>query len=336
MHGRMGFDALLSFDLLGAGGVAWRIGQHLAIPAAGWATGDDVRVPASSPYGRVVRRAMQRLDLVFYQSRELLDKGAALLSVAPDGMARERHRVLPRGIPTPPALHRSETRKRVRAEWGVTDDQLVILSIGRMTREKGVFELLDAIARVVPRDARAICLLLGSLPAFDESAAIRKKLDATPRLRERVRLLPACAPEHVWDCLCGADLFAFTSYREGMPNSLLEAMAMGVPAVAFAIPSVLELDGGQGAVLTVPPFDASLLAEAIVRLLNSPTERGQFGEQGKARILARYMVKDNMATALESLARLRAHGLPPCSSPLSPPSSPSPSRGEGIISGQHS
>ncbi|MGH8056580.1 MAG: hypothetical protein ACREOH_05010, partial [Candidatus Entotheonellia bacterium] len=190
MHGRMGFDALLSFDLLGAGGVAWRIGQHLGIPAAGWATGDDVRVPASSPYGRVVRRAMQRLDLVFYQSRELLDKGAALLGVTPDGIACERHRILPRGIPTPPALHRSETRKRVRAEWGVTDDQLVILSIGRMTREKGVFELLDAIARVVPRDARAICLLLGSLPAFDESAAIRKKLDATPRLRERVRLLP--------------------------------------------------------------------------------------------------------------------------------------------------
>ncbi|MGH8055646.1 MAG: glycosyltransferase family 4 protein, partial [Candidatus Entotheonellia bacterium] len=126
-----------------------------------------------------------------------------------------------------------------------------------------------------------------------------------------VRLLPACAPEHIWDCLCGADLFAFTSYREGMPNSLLEAMAMGVPAVAFAIPSVLELDGGQGAVLTVPPFDASLLAEAILRLLNSPAERGQLGEQGKARILERYMVKDNMATALESLARLRA--LPPCS-----------------------
>jgi glycosyltransferase involved in cell wall biosynthesis len=37
-------------------------------------------------------------------------------------------------------------------------------------------------------------------------------------------------------------MFAFTSHHEGMPNSLLEAMAMGVPAIAFAIPPVVELE----------------------------------------------------------------------------------------------
>ena len=54
MHRRAGFDAILSFDLLGTGGLAWRLGRELGIPAAGYATGDDVTVPPASTWGRRV------------------------------------------------------------------------------------------------------------------------------------------------------------------------------------------------------------------------------------------------------------------------------------------
>jgi hypothetical protein len=78
MHCRTRFDAIISFDLMGAGGVAWRLGRDLNIPASGWATGGDIRVPASSSHGRAVIRTLQNLDLVFYQSHELLEIAAGL------------------------------------------------------------------------------------------------------------------------------------------------------------------------------------------------------------------------------------------------------------------
>ncbi len=302
LHQEVHFDAILSFDLGDTGGLAWRIGRDLGIPAAGWACGEDVRFPRSSPLGRVVRRAIERLDIVFYQSRELLECGASLLGVLPSNMAPDRHIVLPRGIPEPPLPHWAEVRKRVRASWDVTDDQIIVLFTGRIVRAKGIGELLEALSLAVTRDPRVIGVIVGSNPAFDETITVQEKLDQTPIFRERIRFLPACRPDRIWEYLCGADIFAFPSHREGISNSLLEAMIMEIPAVTFAIPSSLEVDAGTGALVMVPPFDSTLFAEQILRLAASPQIRTQLGKRGSARVRERFLVKKNMAEALQWLA----------------------------------
>src|SRR5262245_49327391 len=71
LQSRIGFDAIVSFDLLQAGGLAWRLARDVGIPASGWACGSDLRQPKGSALERVVLRAIARLDLIFYQSREL-------------------------------------------------------------------------------------------------------------------------------------------------------------------------------------------------------------------------------------------------------------------------
>jgi teichuronic acid biosynthesis glycosyltransferase TuaC len=308
MHRRTRFNAILSFDLAGAGGLAWRTGHDLGIPASGWATGSDVRFPAASSYGKAVKRTIEHLDIVYYQSHELLDKAASLLDISSRHMSSDRHIVLPRGIPTPPSLPRSVTRSRIRAALGMTQEEIFVLSSGRICQAKGIFELLEAVTLAAARNSRVSCVLVGSLPAFDETAAVQRKLEKTPGLKERVQLLPACSSEKVWEYLCAADIFAFTSHHEGMPNSLLEAMAMGLPAVAFAIPPVVELEAGTGALVTVPPFNSARFAEVIVRLAASLTERVRMGEKAKALIRERYMVKNNMAIALERLAQVKGDG----------------------------
>jgi teichuronic acid biosynthesis glycosyltransferase TuaC len=304
MHRRVQFDAIVSFDLVGSGGMAWRIGRDLRIPASGWATGDDVRFPASSSHGRVLLRAIEHLDVVFYQSHELLGEAANLLGISPAQMSHDRHVVLSRGIPAPPFLPRAEVRHRMREMWGVTNEQVAVLYVGRVVREKGMFELLDAISLAAAQDPRITCIIVGSKPAFDETTAVQKKLDQTPALRERVRLLPACSPDKVWEYLCAADIFAFPSYKDGMPNSLLEAMAMGVPTVAFAIPPVLEIEAGTGGVVVVPPFDSALFSQAMLRLATSSADRVRVGEKGKAEVMDRFMVRKNMAKALLRLTQV--------------------------------
>jgi glycosyltransferase involved in cell wall biosynthesis len=249
-----------------------------------------------------VIRAINRLDIIFYQSAELLEKAAGLLGMSKEQMSRDRHVVLPHGIPTPPLLAKSETRNRVRRELEIKEEQILVLSIGRVYREKGIFELINAVSLAASQDPRIYCVIVGSDPAFDETLAVRQKLAELPGIGQRMRLLPACSPDQVWEYLCAADIFAFTSYQEGMPNSLLEAMAMGVPAVAFAIPSVVELEAGTGAVLLVPPFNPMLFAEALARLAASAADRARIGKKGRAQVMARFMNRKNMASAIERLA----------------------------------
>jgi glycosyltransferase involved in cell wall biosynthesis len=310
-NGDIRLDAILSFDLLGAGGIAWRAGRDLGIPACGWATGEDVRVPRSSAKGRAVMRALENLDIVFYQSQELFDKAADLLGLTPGEMSADRHTVLPRGILDPPALPREKTRERARAELGIRDDQVLVISIGRIFREKGIFDLLDGLSLALVKNPSIACRVVGSIPAFDETAAVERRLDADPNLKGRVKLLPACSTDKIWEYLSAADIFAFTSHKEGMPNSLLEAMAMGVPAVVFAIPPVLELEAGTGALVAVPPFNSALFSEAILRLAVSEQERYRLGEAGRTQVMDRYMLRKNMAVALERLAASIGHAKSP-------------------------
>jgi len=300
-HKHVNFDAILSFDLLAAGGLAWRIARDLRIPASGWATGSDVRVPRSSSFGRSVIRTLKRLDFVFYQSQELREKAAALLRIAPEEMSGERHLVLPRGIPEPPLLDSDKIRKEIRTELKIPTDAVLVLNVGRISRDKGIFELIDAISLAARHDPRIVFVVVGSSPVFDQSAEAHRKLQDSPELRDRVRLLPACPPSKVWKYLCAADIFAFTSHREGMPNSLLEAMVMGVPAVAFAIPPVQEIEAGRKNLVLVPLLDSVALAREINRLAASPIMRADIGARGKREVLNRFLVQNSMAVALKKM-----------------------------------
>jgi teichuronic acid biosynthesis glycosyltransferase TuaC len=316
MHRCTRFDAIMSFDLVGAGGIAWRLARDLRIPASGWATGGDVRVNPSSPHGRVVIRALRNLDLVFYQSYELLEKAAGFLGTSAEKLLGPRHVVLPRGIVPPPQVCKTQARNRVRAKWGVKADEIVALYLGRISCQKGLLELLEAFALAASVESRLRAVLLGSRPAFDDTAHINNKLSTIPWVKDRVMLLPECAPDDVWENFCAADLFTFPSHNEGMPNSLLEAMAMGLPAIAFGIPAIRELEMATGAPVVVPPFDCGRFAEAILRLASSSDERARIGNVGKELVLDRFMVFKNMAEALrlvlpefgDSSRNLESHG----------------------------
>jgi teichuronic acid biosynthesis glycosyltransferase TuaC len=301
LHRRMRFDALLAFDTNGVGGLAWRLGRTLGLPTGGWATAN---VPASPSYEKSVARALQHLDVVFYQSQNLLDKAARLLGVDQSTLPAARHFVLPRGIPAPPCLPTAHIRQQIRQAWGIPERQVLVLSIGRIYRSKGVFELIDAIALAVAKNPNISCVLVGAMPALDETDKVYKTLEEMPELRRHITLIPACPPEKVWEYLCAADLFAFTSHEEGMPNSLLEALAMGVSSVAFAIPPVVEIAAGGEGVLLVPPQDVAGLAEALVHLAAAPDERARRGAFGKNQVLERFMVHKNTAIALDRLTEV--------------------------------
>jgi hypothetical protein len=82
-------------------------------------------------YGRVVVQTLRRLDLVCYQSAELVAKAAEILGTSPAYLASTRHIVLPRGVLSPPALPRQQMRRQILQELGLTDAHVIVGSLGR-------------------------------------------------------------------------------------------------------------------------------------------------------------------------------------------------------------
>jgi len=304
LHRRVGFDAILSFDLAGAGGLAWRLGRTLAIPACGWATGSDMRWHGRSPIGRSVRTSLDNLDLVFYQSAELKALGAELLGTSSDNLSQRRHIVQARGVAEPDAIPGEEARRAIRSELGLSDNRIVVLYVGRIVRQKGLFDLLDVFGSCMKAHQNLVLLLVGSRPGYDETAELQARIDANSALSERVRILPGCASSKVWDYFSAADIFAFPSFKEGMPNSLLEAMLGSLPAVAFGIPSVKEISRFGKAPIEVPPYDFEAFAEALLMLAEDAALRREVGECGRAIAREHFSIDRSMRSVVHRIEGL--------------------------------
>lgn len=177
--------------------------------------------------------------------------------------------------------------QKVRAELGISPQALVIGIVGRLVREKGYIEFLQAAETLQPRFPEVYYLIVGERLASDHDAQIDTELElAKVRLGSRLKL--AGMREDVPDLLSAMDIFCLPSYREGMPRTIIEAMMMGKPVVATNIRGsreevVLEQTG-----LLVPTRNAFALTHAFARLLQSAQLRVRMGQAGRARALALY------------------------------------------------
>jgi glycosyltransferase involved in cell wall biosynthesis len=104
--------------------------------------------------------------------------------------------------------------------------------------------------------------------------------------------------------LPGIDVFALSSFSEGLPMAMLEAMSAGVPVVSTAVGDIPEVirDGHSGRL--VPSGDVAAMADAFARLREAPAVAAQLGAAGRATVLATYS-RDAMVDAY-----CRAYGLP--------------------------
>lgn len=172
-------------------------------------------------------------------------------------------------------------RERVRSDLGLANDDVVVITVARLVREKGLLDLADA-ALLLADDPRIHVLVVGSaLPSdrSDVSEALREHRVAA-RLGGRWRLLGARAD--INDLLKAADVFVLPSYREGLPRSIIEAMATGLPIVATDIPACRELvqPGANG--LIVPVDDARAISSALATLASDRVLRERYGARSRA------------------------------------------------------
>lgn len=298
LHKTHNFDAILSFNLLSGAGLAWRLGEQLNLPSAGWGFGTDVRVPHESHAGHSLRESLQRLDLIFYQSSELRDCG---LSYVKDATPTEisKHVVLSHGIP-PIEPADDQVGERIRERHGIPKDAVLALFLSRVVKDKGIFELVEAFELAQQKCENLWCLAVGESPGYDDSEKLRDEIQ-NRNLTERFKLIGACDPSEVRDFHSAADIFVFPSHNEGMPNALLEAMALGTPSIAFEIPPIMDIQNHGESLTIVPLGDAKALGASLIELASSLEHRDEMASKAKSVVGEHFDVKTNMKSAIEML-----------------------------------
>lgn len=231
-----------------------------------------------------------RLAAAFVRTTLGLADVIVVLSVA-ERDAFRRFGVAPRVLSFPNGIdcRHYVTLSRERA---TPDPTLRLLYLGRMVREKGLYELLEAL-EVARGRGIAVRLVLAGEGAATESL----RRTATAQGLKAVSFVGPVGGPRKAALLEWADALVLPSYAEGLPYALLEAMAAGVPAIAArvgAIPDVVS-DGANG--LLIEPRSVQSLAAAICRLARDRAALARMSAASRTTIAARYSI-DRLAAQL--------------------------------------
>ncbi len=210
----------------------------------------------------IARRILENSNHVIAVSRAVSDHASAL------GVPRSKLSVVPNGVDTdvfrPDPSRKKGSKKR-------------ILSVGRLVPNKGIQVLVRA-APAVLAEHDVEFLVIGRGPMLAELESLARK-EGVREAFSFLGLVPS-----VSDMLQTCDVFVRPSMTEGMPLTVLEAMACGVPVVATSVAGTSEIVHQGSTGLLCPPGDAHSLAQAINASLDDPQLAKRLGENGRAMV----------------------------------------------------
>lgn len=171
----------------------------------------------------------------------------------------------------------------LRARLGIAADAKLIGFVGRLSRDKGIVELLDSFAMLRERDPGVRLMLVSAeITGEDVPAEFTRRLPGMPG----VVVVPRV--EDVRPYLICLNALAFPSHREGFPNVVLEAAALGVPAVGYRVTGVVDaIEHGVTGTL-VRAHDVGAFTEALAAYLGDSARARAEGEAARARAHERF------------------------------------------------
>jgi sugar transferase (PEP-CTERM/EpsH1 system associated) len=245
------------------------------------------------PYRRRIFRkaAFAMADAVFTNSRELREYHAR-----ETWTSSERLRVIYNGVDTNRFRPDLSVRDRVREELSIAPDCLLLGSVGRLVAIKDHRTLLNAASLLAGQGVKVKLLLAGAGP---ESTALQRQAAEDVNLRDRV--IFTGASDRISELLNAMDIFVLPSLGEGMSNTLLEAMASGLPVVASRVGGNPELIQDEEAGFLFNAGDSANLVELLKRFCE-PALRQRLGNACRTTAIQRFSV-DRMVEEYRSLYR---------------------------------
>jgi len=177
----------------------------------------------------------------------------------------------------------------VRTKLGIQPSDFVLVCTARLVESKGVHILLQAMSRLLRDGLPCKCIIVGDGPRKDQL------LEQSTALGLTSQIFFEGFQNDVRPYLQASDVFVLTSFREGLPFSVLEAMACGLPCVVSDVGGNAEAiaHGKQGFVVNAG--SVSETAEAVAYLLNHPHERKRMSDNARQKVSELFDIESSMA-----------------------------------------
>lgn len=177
-----------------------------------------------------------------------------------------------------------EQEMSFREKWNISKNDFVFLFIGRLVGDKGVNELVAAFEQLANKIPNAKLLLVGPQePTLDPLKQV-----TIASIEKNPKIVSTAYQQDVRPFLKMAQVFVFPSYREGFPNVVLQAGAMGIPCIVSDINGCNEIIENEVNGLIVPPKSIQPLSEKMYSLYKDPEKRAIFIDRTKERIATNF------------------------------------------------
>lgn len=191
--------------------------------------------------------------------------------------SRRSTEVIVYGVDLASVRGQSSRRAEIRAELGLGDDQVLVVTVANLRATKGYPDLLAAARLVADRRSDVMFVAVGQGPMEAELLDLHRKLD----LGDRFRFLGF--RDDAVALTAAGDVFCLASHHEGLPIALIEAMALGRAIVATRVGGNEEIVTADESALLVPSRDPAALARALDQIIADPDRRRSLGAAARLR-----------------------------------------------------
>jgi glycosyltransferase involved in cell wall biosynthesis len=197
----------------------------------------------------------------------------------------------------------SETQTHVKKSLGITPDDFVFIYAGRLTGDKGINELLQSFQKIATEYHQVKLLLVG----FFETELDPLCTKTVSEIENNLQVIFVPFQKDIRPYYAISDVLVFPSYREGFPNAVLEAGAMGLPTIATNINGCNEIIQDQKNGILIPPKNCNALFTAMKEIMLDISLRTHLKENARPMIVSRFEQIVVWEALLSEYKKLESH-----------------------------
>lgn len=291
-------EVILAYNMIPEGIAAVRLAKKFNLPVAFWAIGTDVNDFAG--YNKIntylSKKTIQESNLVIAESKDLENKIRTLTSKNKSiktfykGIDISNFRDLP-------------SRDVLLRKLELPSERRYILFVGRLIYDKGIYELAETFNNLVKKYSDLDLILVGE--EIEKDALIAKF--TAYGILDKIHFKGITPYREIAYYMRISELLLFPTWAEGLPNVVMEAMAIGLPVVASNVDGIPEILENRVTGLSVPPKDSEKLTEAAITMIEDDEIREKCVRNAKKLIYDKFNVKKNVLQLYDLLRKLQAN-----------------------------
>lgn len=185
-----------------------------------------------------------------------------------------------------PKLFSTKQNSNLRNELNIYEKDFVFVFVGRLVGDKGINELIQSVKKVITSNQKLTIRLLLVGPFEQELDPLKE--ETIKEIKSNPNISTVGYQEDVRPYLAISDVLVFPSYREGFPNVVMQAGAMGIPSIVTDINGCNEIIEHQKNGIIIPPKEENSLFKAMIELLQNCELRKKMAENARPMITSRF------------------------------------------------